>query len=67
MSIAYKYLGDYREAIEALKTALKFYRISGDSLQIYTPYLNIGDNYLKMGIYDSFRLYLDSAIYFSKK
>ena len=67
MSIAYKYLGDNREAIKALRTALVAYRKHGDNKLLYTPYLNIGDNYLRMGIYDSSRVYLDSAIFLSKK
>jgi len=67
MSIAYKYLGDNRGAIRALRTSLVAYKEHGDSTFLYTPYLNIGDNYLQMAIYDSARLYLDSAIYLSKK
>ena len=67
MSIAYKYLGDHKEAISVLKYAIKFYKSHGDTALYTTPYLNIGDNFIQLGEYDSANVYIDSSIYYSRK
>ena len=66
MSIAYKYLGDSREAIQVLKYALKNYRQAEYKTAYFTPLLNIGDNYYRLGMLDSGLIYLDSAILMAK-
>jgi serine phosphatase RsbU (regulator of sigma subunit) len=66
MSIAYKYLGDSREAIQVLQYALKNYRHAKYKTAYFTPLLNIGDNYYKLGLLDSGLIYLDSAILMAK-
>lgn len=67
MSIAYKYLGDYKEAIEALKIAAKNYRKAESKTNYFSPYINIAACYYQMEEYDSCLMYVDSSKMMVKK
>lgn len=67
MSIAYKYLGDYKEAIEALKTAYKNYKKVNSTENYFSPFINITACYFQMEEYDSCAIYLDSAKVMAEK
>ncbi|PHR49925.1 MAG: hypothetical protein COA32_01980 [Fluviicola sp.] len=67
MSIAYKYLGDFREAIEALKIASKNYKKAKSKENYFSPYTNIAACYFEMEEYDSCLIYVDSAKIMVKK